>query len=68
MLGAERNKVTSGPTDHAVIKAVQGSAEKRRKSEKDIYSDLAIACIKVSPRTVRRRLLGAGFDSKFPKK
>jgi transposase len=60
-----RKKITSQHDDRVMVRAIMTN---RRKSSKDIADDLNEAGVRVSSRTVRRRLWQAGLKAKTPRK
>jgi transposase len=60
-----RKKITSVQTDRLMTRAIM---KDRRKTSKDIAADLNESGVRVSSRTVRRRLWQAGLKAKTPRK
>jgi transposase len=60
-----KKRVTSRQDDSIIVRK---SLKNRRLSSKDISADMAEAGVKVSARTVRRRLCSAGLKARIPRK
>lgn len=63
-----RKRITTVQTDRLVVRSVLGSPEKRRVTSEAITTYLAAAGISVSARTVRRRLVENGLNSRVAAK
>lgn len=60
-----RKKATSGQDDRIMARAVMNN---RRLSSKDMAADMLQAGVRVSARTVRRRLCSVGLKARIPRK
>ena len=63
-----RKRKTSAKTDRFIARSVKGTAEKRRKSSREIQNELQAGGVIISQSTIKRRLIEQGLRAHIPTK